>query len=105
MDVADWGEAQHKLHARVAPVRAAEYGVPIFRVCSSGISQLIDASGRVAAFAPFPGEHVTIAGPLELAEQGRLPLDRWLAPFSVVVTAATVLWLSGGALLSKCSKL
>ena len=46
-----------------------------------------------------------IAGPLELAEQGRLPLDRWLAPFSVVVTAVTVLWLSGGALLSKCSKL
>ena len=54
MDVADWGGHQHRLHARVAPVRAAEYGVPIFRVCSSGISQLIDDTGRVAASAPFP---------------------------------------------------
>ena len=32
MDVADWGRRQHELHARVAPVRAAEYGVPIFRL-------------------------------------------------------------------------
>ena len=39
MDVADWGRHQHELHARVAPVRAAEYGIPIFRVASSGISQ------------------------------------------------------------------
>ena len=105
MDVADWGGHQHRLHARVAPVRAAEYGVPIFRVCSSGISQLIDGAGRVAASAPFPGEHAMIAGPLELAERGRLPLDHWLAPLSVLVTAVLVLWLSGKALLSKCSKL
>ncbi|MFO1499391.1 MAG: nitrilase-related carbon-nitrogen hydrolase [Verrucomicrobiota bacterium] len=34
MDVADWGEHEHHLHARVAPVRAAEYGIPIFRVAS-----------------------------------------------------------------------
>jgi len=105
MDVADWGGHQHSLHALVAPVRAAEYGVPIFRVCSSGISQLIDSAGRVAASAPFPGEHAMIAGPLELAERGRLPLDHWLAPLSVFVTAVIVLWLSGKALLSKCSKL
>jgi apolipoprotein N-acyltransferase len=28
MDVADWGRRQHELHARVAPVRAAEYAFP-----------------------------------------------------------------------------
>jgi apolipoprotein N-acyltransferase len=105
MDVADWGGYQHRLHARVAPVRAAEYGVPIFRVCSSGISQLIDGAGRVTASAPFPGEQAGIAGPLELVRRGHLPLDRWLAPLSVFVTAAIVLWLAGKALLSKCSKL
>jgi apolipoprotein N-acyltransferase len=105
MDVADWGGHQHRLHARVAPVRAAEYGVPIFRVCSSGISQLIDRDGRVVAWAGFPGENATIAGPFELAERGRLPLDRWLAPLSVFVTGGTVFWLSGKALLSKFSKL
>src|SRR6185295_5939558 len=55
MDVAEWGEQQHRLHARVAPVRAAEYGVPIFRLCSSGISQLVDDRGKVLSSAPFPG--------------------------------------------------
>jgi apolipoprotein N-acyltransferase len=105
MDVADWGAQQHRLHARVAPVRAAEYGVPIFRVCSSGISQLLDGTGCPVASAPYPGEHATIAGPLELAGRGRLPVDHWLAPISVIVTAATVLWLSGKALLSRFSKL
>jgi apolipoprotein N-acyltransferase len=105
MDVADWGGNQHSLHARVAPVRAAEYGVPIFRVCSSGISQLIDAAGCVAASAPFPGEQAMIAGPLEFVRRGHLPLDHWLAPLSVFVTAVLVLWLSGKGLLSKFSKL
>ena len=47
MDVVDWGQAQHELHARIAPVRAAEYGLPIFRLASSGISQLVDRAGRV----------------------------------------------------------
>jgi len=104
MDVADWGEHQHRLHARVAPVRAAEYGVPIFRVCSSGISQLIDKTGRVVASAPFPGEHATIAGALELAGRGRRPLDYWLAPVSVFVTVVMVLWFWGTALLGRFSK-
>src|ERR1017187_10028485 len=56
MDVVDWGSAQHELHARVAPVRATEYGLPIFRVASSGISQLVDRAGRVTATAPCPGD-------------------------------------------------
>ena len=55
------------------------------------------AVGAVAAFH--------LAGPLELEERGRLPLDHWLVPLSVFVTAVIVLWLSGKALLSKCSKL
>jgi len=105
MDVADWGGYQHRLHARVAPVRAAEYGLPIFRVCSSGISQLIDGAGSVVASAPFPGEQAAISGPLELVRRGHLPLDHWLAPLASFVTAAIVLWLAGKALLSKCSKL
>ena len=46
MDVADWGRHQHELHARVAPVRAAEYGIPIFRLASSGISQGVNRPGR-----------------------------------------------------------
>jgi apolipoprotein N-acyltransferase len=93
MDVADWGRRQHEMHARVAPVRAAEYGVPIFRVASSGLSQLVDSSGRITAQAGFPGAGEVIGGRLTLAKPGSLPLDRWLAPFAVMVTALVAAWL------------
>jgi apolipoprotein N-acyltransferase len=88
MDITDWGEHQHELHARVAPVRAAEYGLPIFRVASSGISQGVTRSGWVQATAPFPGEGETLFFRARLGRVGPLPLDRWLAPFCVVVTGA-----------------
>jgi apolipoprotein N-acyltransferase len=92
MDVVDWGRRQHELHARIAPVRAAEYGIPIFRVASSGISQGIEESGRVQASASFPGEGELIFFAAHLGAKGSLPIDRWLAPVCVVVTAAFVLW-------------
>ena len=40
MDMNDWGAHQQRLHARIAPIRASEYGVPILRVCSEGISPI-----------------------------------------------------------------
>jgi apolipoprotein N-acyltransferase len=91
MDVADWGAHQHELHSRVAPIRAAEYGIPIFRVASSGISQLVTRGGRVIASAPFPGEGEIIGGPLPLSAKPRLPLDRWLAPACVGITVLALL--------------
>ena len=92
MDVADWGRRQHELHARVAPVRAAEYGVPIFRLASSGISQCVDRYGRVTASAPFPGPQAMLSGRVILAQPGSLPFDRWLAPFATGTTAVLILW-------------
>ena len=94
MDVADWGRAQHELHARVAPVRATEYGLPIFRLASSGISQMVGRAGRVTATAPCPGDGAILAGTLEMRGAGRRPLDRWLAPFATAVTAALVVGFS-----------
>lgn len=93
MDVVDWGKRQHELHARVGPIRAAEYRLPIFRLASSGISQAIDSSGRVVASAPFPGEASMLAADLPLTGSGRLPYDRWLAVFSVVVTASLMAFI------------
>jgi apolipoprotein N-acyltransferase len=93
MDVVDWGSAQHELHARVAPVRVTEYGLPIFRVASSGISQLVDRAGRVTATARCPDDAATITGTLEMRGAGRRPPDRWLAPFATGVTAALIVWL------------
>jgi apolipoprotein N-acyltransferase len=87
MDVADWGQRQHELHARIAPVRAAEYQIPIFRLASSGISQAVDAAGHVLATAPCPGDGAMIVANLALTGPGRRPLDRWFAPFATSVTA------------------
>jgi apolipoprotein N-acyltransferase len=95
MDVEEWGRHEHELHSRVAPVRAAEYGVPIFRVASSGISQAVSGGGSVIAQAPMPGNGEIISAQLRLPPRGALPLDRWLAPIctgvTVVVTIALLL--------------
>jgi apolipoprotein N-acyltransferase len=94
MDITNWGEAQHLLHARVAPMRAAEYEVPIFRLCSSGISEFVDASGRVVSSAPFPGDGAMLAAEIPLPEHGRMPPDRLLARISAGVVAALCGWLA-----------
>lgn len=101
MDVADWGQHQHELHARVTPVRAAEYGIPIFRVASSGISQGVNRFGKVQTSAPFPGEGAILFFGAHLGAKGSLPIDRWLAPLSVGVTGLFVLWLAGTAFQRK----
>jgi len=100
MDVAGWGRRQHELHARIALVRAAEYGVPVFRLASSGISQLVDRSGRTLATAPYPGDGATIQGELELRNRGRLPLDHWLAPASMVLTVLLICGFAAAGLAS-----
>ena len=92
MDMSDWGADQHALHARIAPARAAEYGVPIFRLASSGISQWADRHGIIFASAPCPGDGATLTGDLDLGEPGRLPPDRWVAPFAVGLTALLICW-------------
>jgi apolipoprotein N-acyltransferase len=94
MDITNWGEAQHLLHGRVASMRAAEYAVPIFRVCSSGISQYVDGTGRVLSSAPFSGDGAMLAAEIPLPERGRMPPDRWLARLSVAVVAAVIGWLA-----------
>jgi apolipoprotein N-acyltransferase len=104
MDVIDWGKHEHELHARVAPVRAAEYGLPIFRVASSGISQLIERRGAVLASAPFPGEEAIVSGWLDIGPVGRIPLDRVWARVAVAVTVLFVASLMIGALKLKLSR-
>ncbi|MDB6018931.1 MAG: Apolipoprotein N-acyltransferase-like protein [Pedosphaera sp.] len=101
MDVAIWGRHQHELHARVAPMRAAEYGIPIFRLASSGISQHVSATGESLATAPFPGDAAMLAGVLDLNQAGRLPWDRVLAPVAVCVTGLLILWLVSVSIRNK----
>ena len=101
MDLVSWGRREHELHARVAPVRSAEYRLPIFRVACSGISQWTDRSGRVRAQAVFPGENEPISGVLHLKGRGSVPLDRWLAPVCTGVTALLLVMLSVWAAVAK----
>jgi apolipoprotein N-acyltransferase len=93
MDVEYWGRHQHELHSRVAPTRAAEYGLPIFRVASSGISQAVTSGGNVIAHASIPGTGEVFAAQLHLPPCGSLPLDRWLAPVCVAITGLVTGWL------------
>ena len=93
MDVINWGAHQHELHSRIAPMRAAEYGIPIFRVCSSGISQIATARGGIAASAPFPGQEEMLGGSFSMGGNAALPLDRTLAPLAVAPTGLVVLAL------------
>jgi apolipoprotein N-acyltransferase len=101
MDIVDWGEAQHLLHGRAASMRAAEYAVPLFRVCSSGVSEIIDSTGRIVSSAPFAGERAMLAGEMTLPGRGRMPPDRWLARLSVAVAAVLIGWLGVEALRRK----
>ena len=93
MDVVEWGRHEHELHARVARIRAAEYGIPIFRVASSGISQLVDRDGIDRASAGFPGQNEMLSGKMSISQPGSIPIDRWLGPASVGVSGLIILFL------------
>jgi apolipoprotein N-acyltransferase len=95
MDTMAWGAHQHWLNARMTPVRAAEYRVPVFRVASSGISQLVDHHGRVEAQLPFPGQGQVVYGTLRSLPNATpaVPSDRWLGPLAVLSTVVIVIRL------------
>jgi apolipoprotein N-acyltransferase len=93
MDAEDWGRHEHELHTRVAPVRSVEYGIPIFRLASSGISQAVAGYGNVVATAPFPGNVDMLSAKLRLPMRGSLPPDRYVAPLCVGITAVVLVAL------------
>jgi len=97
MDVDYWGKHQHELHSRVAPVRAAEYGIPIFRVASSGISQAVTGGGNVVAQTSVGGYGEIFSAQLRLPPHGSIPIDRYLAPLCtgiIGIVAAVLLFLA-----------
>ena len=93
MDVEFWGRHQHELHSRVAPVRAAEYGIPIFRVASSGISQAVNSGGQVVAKTSIGSYGEIFSAQLRLPRQGSIPIDRYLAPICVAATGGVTIIL------------
>lgn len=105
MDMKNWGEyVRTMLHGRLAPIRAAEYGIPVFGVWSSGKSQLTDRCGQVIATAGYPGQGDMIAGPFDLAAAGHIPWDRYLALGASYFVGGLVLFFMGSGLLHKRGK-
>ncbi|MGD0744688.1 MAG: nitrilase-related carbon-nitrogen hydrolase [Verrucomicrobiota bacterium] len=104
MDVEDWGRHEHELHARVAPVRAVEYGIPIFRLASSGISQAVSGNGRVVAQTSFPGSADILSATLQLPVRALLPIDRFPALYCVFVVGAVLILLTAISLLENHPK-
>lgn len=79
-------------HAALAQLRAIEQGLPLARIANTGLTQMIDARGRVAAALPFGG-----AGHLDAALPGPLPAPpyaRWgEAPLlSLLAALAALVW-------------
>lgn len=104
MDVERWGEAEHTLAARVAPIRAAEYGLPVFRLASSGISQVVRADGVETARAPFPGQGEIMAARITMADGGSIPIDRCLGLAAVIVCAGWLAVCTGLSLWRRVSR-
>jgi predicted amidohydrolase len=94
MDAKSWGPFERAMiHGRAPPIRSAEYCIPAFGVWSSGKSQLIDRHGRIVATAGYPGQGETIAGTLDLSNEGHVPRDRELARACVIATLLFILVL------------
>ena len=91
MDIEEWGLYEHKLDARVCPIRSSEYGVPFIRVCSSGISQSIQAGGLEVSTVPMPGQGEILNAKLNM-KSGSVPLDIYLAFPSSLLFIFTVLY-------------
>lgn len=84
MDVLRWGVYQHKLSARLASTRAVEYGVPVVRVASSGVSLMLDARGHALATGSVPGQGEILSAVLPLSSAPRKPWDRLPARLAVI---------------------
>lgn len=78
-------------HAAQARLRAIEQGLPLARVANTGVTEMVDARGRVTARLPFGTQ-----GHLDAALPGPLPAppySRWgEGPVSVLL-AGLALWL------------
>jgi apolipoprotein N-acyltransferase len=94
MDLETWGGTEHELNARMARIRALEYGVPVFRVASSGVSLILDREGRTLASAPFPGPGATLLSSVALRTGGgSVPWDAVVAPICLVLTGLLIVGL------------
>lgn len=78
-------------HAAQARLRAIETGLPLVRVANTGLTEVVDARGRVTAGLPFGTQ-----GHLDAALPGALPAT----PYWRFGEIPLLVWLAGCALLA-----
>jgi apolipoprotein N-acyltransferase len=93
MDAASWTARQHDQHAELFRIRACENGRWMFACASSGISQIIDPSGKVHARLDAL-EQGPLVGTVA-RRSGLTPYTRfgWLLPWAVL-SAASAAWVA-----------
>ncbi len=92
LDLETWGPHQHWLSARLGATGAVEYGIPVIRLASSGLSQFIDAQGRLLASGSMPDQGEIVSALIALSARTRLPWDRFAAPYAFYPATALLLW-------------
>jgi apolipoprotein N-acyltransferase len=70
------GGILHRLHGAVLPFRAVENRVPFVRADPNGLSQIVDATGRIRAQSPLFAAD-TLVGDVPLSEGRGTPFTRW----------------------------
>ena len=94
MDAESWGADEHGLNSRITRLRGVEYGLPLVRVATSGISGIYDSRGVELAGAGFPGQGESFSGTVRLAGSGTVPVDAWLAPAASVASVAIAIGIA-----------
>jgi apolipoprotein N-acyltransferase len=80
-DELSWGESQHRQHTRIAQARVAEVGRWTMRATSSGISQVLDPTGRPLASIPFGESAAASADFIPLTTRTPYVRFMWLLPY------------------------
>jgi apolipoprotein N-acyltransferase len=98
-DAQSWGEVQHRQHAQLARLRAAENARWFACAASSGVSQVIDPHGNVHAILPTMKSGVLVA---QLGRNSGLTVFTragWLLPWvALAVTVGFAVWSAIGQL-------
>ena len=92
-DVMRWGKIQHKQRASITILRAVENHRFIFRLASSGVSQIIDPYGRILKRLAIDKKGV-IFGKVGLMNRKTIYVrcGYLLAPLCLCITICLVLW-------------
>src|SRR5207249_3075540 len=87
----------HRLHGAILPFRAVENRVPFVRADPSGLSQIVDATGRILAESPLLTADALVAD-VALGDGKGTPFTRWgdwVADLCLLIAAAGLVEAQG----------